>query len=85
MEPKALGPLIPLQLPLASAAEAATKATSIEISPVFKAKMDEAMENGRGIAVLNGKMLDRPVAQQAEKVLAMARAAGIRIEEVSYE
>ena len=50
-----------------------------------KAKMDEAMENGRGIAVLNGKMLDRPVAQQAEKVLAMARAAGIRIEEVSYE
>lgn len=74
----------PRQVPVVHSVYTPTQA-EVRHALAVKAKMNEAMENGRGIAVLNGKMLDRPVAQQAEKVLAMARAAGIRIEEVSYE
>ena len=39
-------------------------------------KMREAGEKGLGVAVLNGKMLDKPVLQQAEKILVLAEAAG---------
>lgn len=50
-----------------------------------QAAMAQARQQGLGVAVLNGKMLDKPVALQAEKVLSMARAAGVEMEEASYE
>lgn len=40
-------------------------------------KMEEASHFSRGVAVLDGKMLDKPVLQRAERLLEMARAAGI--------
>lgn len=40
-------------------------------------KMRRAYENGAGTTVLDGKMLDKPVLQQAEEVLKMAKAAGV--------
>lgn len=40
-------------------------------------KMAEARERGAGVAVLNGKMLDKPVLQQARRILALAEAAGV--------
>lgn len=43
-------------------------------------KMEEARRRGSAVAVLNGKMVDRPVLQQAERTLAMARAAGVPVE-----
>lgn len=49
----------------------------IEHALAVQEKMEEARRKGLGVAVLNGKMLDKPVLQQAEKILAMARAAGL--------
>lgn len=49
-------------------------------------KMKESMENGTGVAVLNGKMLDKPVLQQAQHILDLARSAGVSLEkEASHE
>ena len=42
-------------------------------------KMEEAKKVGKGIAVLNGKMIDLPVYQQALHTLETARAAGIAV------
>ena len=41
-----------------------------------RAAMAEAEREGRGVAVLNGKMLDKPVLRQAETTLALAAASG---------
>ena len=48
----------------------------IEYATAVRKKMAEARRNGTGVAVLNGKMLDKPVLQQANKVLAIAAAMG---------
>lgn len=48
---------------------------------LVRTKMREARQKSLAVAILNGKMLDRPVLQQAERTLAMARAAGISVEE----
>lgn len=41
-----------------------------------RAAMAEAEREGRGVAVLTGKMLDKPVLRQAETTLALAAASG---------
>jgi citrate lyase subunit beta/citryl-CoA lyase len=41
----------------------------------------EAKARGSGVAVLNGKMIDKPVLTRAERVLDLAKAAGIQIDE----
>ncbi|MDR1025435.1 MAG: HpcH/HpaI aldolase/citrate lyase family protein [Treponema sp.] len=40
----------------------------------------EANARGSGVIALNGKMIDKPVVTRAERVLDLARAAGIRFE-----
>jgi citrate lyase subunit beta/citryl-CoA lyase len=41
----------------------------------------EANARGSGVIALNGKMIDKPVVTRAERVLDLARAAGVRFEE----
>ncbi|MDR3192194.1 MAG: HpcH/HpaI aldolase/citrate lyase family protein [Treponema sp.] len=41
----------------------------------------EANARGSGVIALNGKMIDKPVVTRAERVLDLAKAAGIRFEE----
>ena len=41
----------------------------------------EANEKGSGVIALDGKMIDKPIVDRAERVLTMARASGIRINE----
>lgn len=41
---------------------------------------NEAAEKGSGVAVLNGKMIDRPIVARAQRVLALADAAKVCVE-----
>jgi citrate lyase subunit beta/citryl-CoA lyase len=41
----------------------------------------EANARGSGVIALNGKMIDKPVVTRAERVLDLARAAGVQFEE----
>ena len=41
---------------------------------------NEAAEKGSGVAVLNGKMIDRPIVARAQRVLALANAAKVSME-----
>jgi citrate lyase subunit beta/citryl-CoA lyase len=41
----------------------------------------EAESKGSGVIAVDGKMIDKPIVERAERVLAMAKASGIRIEE----
>jgi citrate lyase subunit beta/citryl-CoA lyase len=43
--------------------------------------IQEANAKGSGVIALNGKMIDKPVVTRAERVLDLARAAGVRFEE----
>ncbi len=52
-------------------------ATEIAYALQVEEKMAEAREKGTGVAVLNGKMLDKPVLQQVRRILALAEAAGL--------
>ena len=70
----------PRQVPVVHAVYTPGEA-DIRHALLVKAKMREARQKGLAVAVLNGKMLDKPVLQQAEKTLAMAQAAGLRVEE----
>jgi citrate lyase subunit beta/citryl-CoA lyase len=49
---------------------------AIEKSQKIMAAIIRAEEEGSGVAALGGKMIDAPVRARAEKVLALARAAG---------
>lgn len=60
------------------------KSAEIRHALLVMGKMEEARQKGLAVAVLNGKMLDKPVLQQAEKNLAMARAAGIDLEKEAF-
>ena len=46
-----------------------------------KAAIREANRRGSGVIALNGKMIDKPVVARAERTLALAKAAGITVEE----
>jgi len=45
------------------------------------AAIKEAEEKGSGVISLDGKMVDKPIVDRAERVLAMAKASGILISE----
>ena len=39
--------------------------------------IEEANAKGSGVIALNGKMIDKPIVERAERVIALARAAGV--------
>lgn len=41
--------------------------------------IQEAEEKGSGVIALNGKMIDKPIVERAERVLALAQAAGLEV------
>ena len=49
----------------------------VEYARLVMEKKREAEKAGKGVALLNGKMLDKPVWQTAEKTLSIAKAAGV--------
>lgn len=56
-----------------------TKEEVIKSMKIIEAS-NEAAEKGSGVAVLNGKMIDRPIVARAQRVLAMANAAKVCVE-----
>ncbi|QIK69597.1 HpcH/HpaI aldolase/citrate lyase family protein [Erysipelothrix sp. HDW6C] len=44
------------------------------------AAINEAEARGSGVIALNGKMIDKPIVERAERVLMLARAAGIDVD-----
>lgn len=42
----------------------------------------EAAEKGLGVIALNGKMIDKPIIERAERVIQLAKAAGVYKEEI---
>lgn len=47
--------------------------------------IEEARRKGSGVISLNGKMVDRPIVLRAQRVLALARAAGVLREEAEND
>lgn len=56
--------------------------TEKEISNALNviAAINEAEAKGSGVIALNGKMIDKPIVERAERVLMLARAAGINVD-----
>lgn len=54
---------------------------SLRVIEVIK----EANKKGSGVIALDGKMVDKPIVERAERVLAMAKASGIRFDEEENE
>lgn len=44
------------------------------------AAIEEAEAKGSGVIALNGKMIDKPIVERAERVLMLAKAAGINVD-----
>ncbi len=44
------------------------------------AAIEEAESKGSGVIALNGKMIDKPIVERAERVLMLAKAAGIKVD-----
>ena len=66
----------PRQVPIVHAVYTPTPSEVAYAQNVME-KMEEARRLSLGVAVLDGKMLDKPVLQRAERLLEMARASGI--------
>jgi citrate lyase subunit beta/citryl-CoA lyase len=49
----------------------------IEKAIRIKEAIQEAQEKGSGVIALDGKMIDKPIVERAERVLTLARAAGV--------
>lgn len=43
------------------------------------AAIQEAESKGSGVIALNGKMIDKPIVERAERVIMLAKAAGIEL------
>lgn len=43
------------------------------------AAIQEAESKGSGVIALNGKMIDKPIVERAERVIMLAKAAGIEV------
>ncbi len=54
----------------------------IEHAKNVKRAIEEAEKKGSGVISLNGKMIDKPIVDRAERVLQLAMAAGVYKEEV---
>lgn len=60
----------------------APSAEEIKKSADIKRAAREAQERGLGVISLNGKMIDKPIVDRAERVLQLAIAAGLYKEEI---
>lgn len=70
----------PRQIPLVNAIYAPTEAEIQHAKEVIWA-IEEAQSKGSGVISLNGKMIDKPIVERAERVLALAKAAKLLPEE----
>jgi len=71
----------PSQIPLVHGVFAPT-AEEIRKSRRIVAAAAEAEARGLGVMALDGKMIDKPIVERAARVLDLARASGMKIEEV---
>ncbi|VGQ18143.1 citrate (pro-3S)-lyase subunit beta [Streptococcus pyogenes] len=70
----------PRQIPLVNEIYTPTKKEIDHAKQVIWA-IREAESKGSGVISLNGKMVDRPIVERAERVIALATAAGVLSEE----
>ncbi|MDB1689296.1 citrate (pro-3S)-lyase subunit beta [Enterococcus casseliflavus] len=70
----------PRQIPLVNGIYAPSKAEIQQAKEVIWA-IREAESKGSGVISLNGKMVDKPIAERAERVIALAKAAKLITEE----
>jgi citrate lyase subunit beta/citryl-CoA lyase len=71
----------PRQIPHVNEIYAPTPEEIKKSADVVRAAND-AKERGLGVIALNGKMIDKPIVDRAERVLQLAKAAGLYKEEV---
>ncbi|MDM8213934.1 citrate (pro-3S)-lyase subunit beta [Enterococcus hirae] len=70
----------PRQIPIVNAIYAPTEKEIQNAKEVIWA-IREAEEKGSGVIALNGKMIDKPIVERAERVIALAKAAKLIAEE----
>ncbi|MEQ9809982.1 citrate (pro-3S)-lyase subunit beta [Streptococcus jiangjianxini] len=70
----------PRQIPLANDIYTPTE-KEIENAKQVKWAIREAESKGSGVIALNGKMIDKPIVERAERVMMLAKAAGVLTEE----
>lgn len=70
----------PRQIPLVNGIYAPSKAEIQQAKEVIRA-IREAESKGSGVISLNGKMVDKPIVERAERVIALAKAAKLITEE----
>ncbi|MBE9909017.1 citrate (pro-3S)-lyase subunit beta [Enterococcus casseliflavus] len=70
----------PRQIPLVNGVYAPSKAEIQQAKEVIWA-IREAESKGSGVISLNGKMVDKPIVERAERVIALAKAAKLITEE----
>lgn len=70
----------PRQIPLVNGIYAPSKAEIQQAKEVIWA-IREAESKGSGVISLNGKMVDKPIVERAERVIALAKAAKLITEE----
>ena len=70
----------PLQVPLAHSVWAPTAEELRKARRVVQAARDAAAR-GLGVISLDGKMVDKPIVERAERVVELARASGLAVEE----
>jgi citrate lyase subunit beta/citryl-CoA lyase len=68
INPRQIGPVVEIFTPTAKEIEHAERVVEA---------IKEAEEKGLGVISLNGKMIDKPVVDRAQRVLKMAEAAGV--------
>lgn len=66
----------PRQIPIVNRIFAPTEDEIEDAMNVIHA-IEEAEEKGSGVIALNGKMIDKPIVERAERVLSLAEAAGL--------
>jgi citrate lyase subunit beta/citryl-CoA lyase len=70
----------PSQIPLVHGVFAPTP-EEVKKSRRIVAAANEAESRGIGVIALDGKMIDKPIVERASRVLELARASGMKIEE----
>lgn len=70
----------PRQIPVVHEIYAPTKADIQHAKEVIWA-IEEADSRGSGVISLNGKMIDKPIVERAERVIALAKATNLLSEE----
>lgn len=66
----------PKQIPIVNSVFTPTENEILKAKDVIYA-LEEAEAKGSGVVALNGKMIDKPIVERAERTLMLARAAGI--------